>query len=86
MNNKPYWLQESGTDAIWYDKNFQNWKIGHESNLGSGSGARMLSYRGTGATALPQEATPWQYLKGTILILRQHIFGLFYTTPPTLSA
>ena len=63
MNNKPYWLQESGTDAIWYDKNFQNWKIGHESNLGSGSGARMLSYRGTGATALPQEATPWQYLK-----------------------
>ena len=23
----------------------------------------MLSYRGTGATALPQEATPWQYLK-----------------------
>ena len=23
----------------------------------------MLSYRGTGATAMPQEATPWQYLK-----------------------
>ena len=23
----------------------------------------MLSYRGTGATALPQDATPWQYLK-----------------------
>ena len=42
VNGKNHWLQGGGTDAIWYDKGFTNWKLGDLSSLGS-STAKILT-------------------------------------------
>ena len=55
VNGKSHWLQDPGSNAIWYDKRFENWKIG--SNLGSSS-ASIISYDDV---AGPQVATTWKY-------------------------
>ena len=60
INGKPYWLQESGAHAIWYDDKKKNWKLGSESNLGS-SRSKLLTDHGTAKTALPQEIAPRIY-------------------------
>ena len=59
VNGKAHWLQESGPNAIWSDKYFQNWKIGHVSNFG-GSKCKMLTNRNTGRD-LTTKAFPWKY-------------------------
>ena len=34
-NNKAYWIHQSGGKAIWWDNDFDNWKVGSFGNLGS---------------------------------------------------
>ena len=34
-NNKPFWVHQSGGKAIWWDNDFDNWKIGQFEDLGS---------------------------------------------------
>jgi len=59
-NTRPYWLQEGGEHAIWYDPEFTNWKLGLASQIGS-SVAKLLTDKEDTGTALPH-ATPWKYL------------------------
>ena len=61
LNGKPFWLQTTGTQAIWYDKVWKNWKIGEKSYLGSARGANFLTSKGTGETAEPHEVSTWKY-------------------------
>ena len=35
VNGKSHWLQESGTNSIWFDNKHGNWKIGKLENLGT---------------------------------------------------
>ena len=62
VNNKPYWTQDIGTRAIWFDKVNKNWSLGHKSGLG-GTGAYFFSDN----NALePQDATYWKdYIDGS---------------------
>ena len=57
VNGKSYWLQDSGTNAIWFDKAKGNWNIGPKDDLG-GSLAGIAT---TDKVVSPQEATTWQY-------------------------
>ena len=34
-NNKPYWIHQSGGMAIWWDNDFDTWKVGNFESLGS---------------------------------------------------
>ena len=34
-NNKPYWIHQSGGMAIWWDNEYNKWKIGPFEHLGS---------------------------------------------------
>ena len=35
INNKVYWIHQSGYRAIWWDNNFNKWKVGAFEYLGS---------------------------------------------------
>ena len=61
VNGKNHWLQGGGTNAIWYDKGFINWKLGDLSSLGS-STAKISTTYGTAVNSLPHELTPWWFL------------------------
>ena len=61
VNEKSYWVQETGTNALWYDPKYQNWKIGWSSRLG-GSTAKLLTQQNT-ASDPPHIALPWKYMK-----------------------
>ena len=63
LNGKPFWLQEFGSQAIWFDNTYKNWKIGNISYLGMANGAKLLTHRGTAANALPNEISPWKYFE-----------------------
>ena len=65
-NEKFYWVQETGENALWYDPKYQNWKIGWLSRLG-GSKAKLLTQRNT-ASDLPHIALPWKYMKNGVWI------------------
>ena len=68
VNDKPHWLQNQGSNAIWYNKRHGGWNIGNQAKLG---GLRLYykpqaklyspddSYR-----AGPQEASTWKYYGG----------------------
>ena len=58
INGKPWWQQAS--NALWYDKTFQNWKIGDTGDHG-GSDCKMFTLRNT-ARDPPHIATPWKYM------------------------
>ena len=60
VNGKSHWLQDSGTNAIWYDKANGNWNIGDQDNIGS----TVSSIYTSEDVAGPQEATNWQYHSG----------------------
>ena len=56
VNNKPYWTQDIGTRAIWFDKVNKDWKLGRKSDLGG-----TLAYFVSDKNALePQDATYWK--------------------------
>ena len=51
------WLQDSGPNAIWYDKKIGVWNIGHRYDVGS----KKSNIRSHGDVAGPQEAKRWVY-------------------------
>ena len=55
INDKSHWLQNSGSKAIWYNKEFRIWAIGSQENLGSYT-ANFVSFEDVSS---PQEATAW---------------------------
>ena len=60
INGKPWWQQELASNALWYDKTFQNWKIGDTGDRG-GSDCKMFTLGNT-ARDPPHIATPWKYM------------------------
>ena len=58
INGKSHWLQNPGTNAIWYEKNVKHWIIGRQDEIGSGKGYITTSEDVPG----PQEAKEWKYL------------------------
>jgi hypothetical protein len=64
INNKSHWLQSSGSNAIWYNKDIEIWAIGSQDYLGSVN-SDILS---TEEVYSPQEATTWEYFDGNKFI------------------
>ena len=60
INGKSHWLQSSGSNAIWYNKEIEIWAIGSQDYLGSFT-ADILS---TEKVSSPQEATNWEFFDG----------------------
>ena len=58
VNGRSHWLQDSGTNAIWYDKKNGKWKIGDQDDISSSTAGIYTSEDVAG----PQEATTWEYL------------------------
>ena len=56
-NGKSHWLQEGGTDAIWYNDINKRWMLGGTLD---GTKAKMFTRKGAAETRDPQEAT-WMY-------------------------
>ena len=56
-----HWLQDPGTNAIWYYKKFGYWLIGLQDYIGS---TNSLLYTSENVTA-PQIATIWKYDNAT---------------------
>ena len=56
VNGKPYWMQENGNNAIWYNNGF--WLIGKETNLGT----EIAEMRSSHDVANPYQATTWLYV------------------------
>ena len=61
LNGKSIWLQESGSNALWYDKWYDNWKIGFVYSLG-GSNCSLKSDTNTEGNP-PHKVAPWKYMK-----------------------
>ena len=61
VNGRSHWLQDSGTNAIWYDKKNKYWMIGDQDDIGSKRGGIDTSEDVAG----PQEATNWKYYSGS---------------------
>ena len=57
VNGKQCWIQEQGSNAIWYDKKFRNWKMGDKKHNGT-STCSLLS---TSDALGPEKATTWEY-------------------------
>jgi hypothetical protein len=61
-NEKQNWIQVQGSNAIWYDTKFKNWKVGDREDLGS-STCYLTS---TNDAMRPEKAGPWKcYLTST---------------------
>ena len=57
VNGKQNWKHVQSSKAIWYDKEFKNWKIGDKKSLGT-STCRLFS---TNDVNSPKDATTWKY-------------------------
>ena len=60
INGKSHWLQESGSNAIWYG--ILGWGIGSKDAMVS---SRLASIISSKYVASPQLATTWQYFDGS---------------------
>ena len=60
VNGRSHWLQDSGTNAIWYDKPNENWNIGKQDGIGSSTASIYTPQDVAGQ----QEATTWKYISG----------------------
>ena len=63
LNRQPYWLKKDGEQAIWYDKDWDNWKMAGQSHLWT-STSRMLTTKDSAedGAQLPHRITPWKYM------------------------
>ena len=59
VNGRSHWLQDSGVNAIWYDKANGDWNIGSKDKIGSD----ISGIYSTVDVAGPQEAKKWKYVK-----------------------
>ena len=57
VNGKSHWLQVSGPNACWYEKELGNWAIGLQDNIGS---KKAYIYTPEDVNS-PQEAKEWNY-------------------------
>ena len=57
VNKRLHWLQDPGSNSIWYDDKNENWMIGSQNDLGTITGG-IYSYNDV---AGPQLATTWKY-------------------------
>ena len=69
VNGRSHWLQDSGTNAIWYDKQNGDWNIGILDDIGTSKASIYTSENVAG----PQEATTWQYHSGGKFIVSDDI-------------
>jgi hypothetical protein len=58
VNGKQTWINDQGSNAIWYDKVHKNWRIGPKENLG----ASTCSLYSTNDAKIPEKATTWKYV------------------------
>ena len=56
VNGKPYWMQENGNNAIWYNNGV--WLIGKEADLGT----EIAEIQSSDDVANPYQATKWIYV------------------------
>ena len=57
VNGKQYWIQDQGSNAIWYDKKFKKWRIGDKQH----NGTSTSSLHSTDDALVPEKATAWNY-------------------------
>ena len=57
VNGKSHWLQDSGPNAFWYEKETGNWAIGLQDDIGSKKACIYTPEDVTG----PQKAKEWKY-------------------------
>ena len=62
VHKKPHWLQDDGSNAIWYYPDWNRWMIGHQSDL-STSMRGIQSNDGSGSVG-PLQANNWWYYNG----------------------
>ena len=56
-----HWVQQPGKNAIWFDEENKNWKIGHFNDLGSNrSGLRSID-SSVATREGPEKATIWKF-------------------------
>ena len=62
INNKVYWIHQSGYRAIWWDNNFNKWKVGAIKYLGS----EFAGIKGPSNNDIPpnQITNGWKYTTG----------------------
>ena len=60
LNEKQFWLQNGGNNAIWYDEIYKNWKLGIKSKIGTSTPAKLMTVTSDTGTKLPHE-TLWKY-------------------------
>ena len=67
ISSKSHWLQDSGSNAIWYNEDgmLGKWIIGSQDAIGQTYVPSILSYDDVDS---PQEATTWQYYDGKMFI------------------
>ena len=72
VNGKEYWIQDQGSNAIWYDnEDPKNWVLGPKKNLGSG----IFNLYSTNDTTGPEEARTWNYNRNGEWKPTSNIFG-----------
>ena len=60
VNGKYYWIQEGGSNALWYVASKNSWLIGNKEQLGKYAG---FIYSSDGSAG-PLEANTWKYYNG----------------------
>ena len=58
VNGKEHWLQQGGSNALWYDPIFQNWKIAPKDALESSNSWIVTNVNNSTG---PLEALTWKY-------------------------
>ena len=57
LNGKQYWIQDQGSNAIWFDKNSKKWRIGDVKH----NGTSTSSLYSTNLALVPENVTAWKY-------------------------
>ena len=75
INDKSHWLQNSGSNAIWYTE-YGSWAIGP-----IGEAADIISFDQVSSPGWsnPKDATTWQYYDGKQFISSDDIYVTIYT-------
>ena len=76
-NGKQYWIQDQGSNAIWYEKEKKDWLIGRKEDLGTD----ICSLYSRNDTTGPEEATTWKYLENGRWMSTSNIvrsLGMYY--------
>ena len=79
VNRRLHWLQDPGSNSIWYDDKNENWMIGPKKNLRSSIG----SIHSKNDVAGPQLATTWKYYDGEGWITSDDILVDTFVEPGT---